>query len=109
MASISSVRKAEITPENVTNTGKFSFASGSPIIQLQFAASPALLRTSSLRLNGKLTVRNAGGAQPANSGAAGAGCHLSPTVGIQSMIENLTLCRTERCVCESGCVGANLN
>jgi len=41
MASISSVRKAEITPENVTNTGKFSFASGSPIIQLQFAASHA--------------------------------------------------------------------
>ena len=102
MASISSVRKAEITPENVTNTGKFSFASGSPIIQLQFAASPALLRTSSLRLNGKLTVRTtAGAAQPTNDGTAGAGCHLSPTVGIQSMIENLTLSNSAGTVLES--------
>jgi hypothetical protein len=40
-------------------------------------------------------------AQPTNDGTAGAGCHLSPTVGIQSMIENLTLSNSAGTVLES--------
>ena len=50
------VEKMEVLPSNQPNNNTYSFKNGNPIITLEIASQNKLLRPSSLRINGKLTV-----------------------------------------------------
>jgi hypothetical protein len=100
---VQSIDKIEITPDNQPANGTFSFSQGTPLINLAFAEQDKLLRCSSLRLNGKISLwtDNTAATVPTNDGTANAGIHLSPKVGAQSIIQNLTIMNSAGAVYES--------
>jgi hypothetical protein len=100
------VEKMEVLPSNQPNNNTYSFKNGNPIITLEIASQNKLLRPSSLRINGKLTVKNSNGyiAQnnsivqntngrggDAGSPAGAVDIKLNPRVGVNSVIQNLVI------------------
>ena len=100
------VEKMEVLPSNQPNNNIYSFKAGNPIITLEIAPQAKLLKPSTLRINGKLTVRNAGGyiAQNNNIVQAGNGRNgnggapagevdikLNSRVGINSVWQNVVV------------------
>tara|TARA_R110000822_G_scaffold54679_3_gene139834 strand:+ start:2647 stop:3948 length:1302 start_codon:yes stop_codon:yes gene_type:complete len=80
----------EITPSNVTSTGKVSFKSGNPVLQFIIGEQDRLLIGSSVRLQGKFSVFAKDGvanAIPQNASSI----RMSEQLGIYSVIESVTL------------------
>ena len=100
---VQSVDKIEITADNTPAGGIFSFSKGTPLINLAFAEQDKLLRCSTLRLNGKISLftDNTATTSPTNDGTATQGIHLSPKLGAQSIIQNLTIMTSSGAVLES--------
>ena len=55
---ISQVEKFEILPSNQPANNTYSFRQGNPIITFNIGSTNKLLQASSVRINGKLTVRD---------------------------------------------------
>ena len=80
----------EITPSNVTSTGKVSFKDGNPTLQFIIGEQDRLLIGSSIRLQGKFSVFGKDGdshAIPQNASTI----RMSEQLGIYSVIESLTI------------------
>lgn len=91
---IASVEKVSITPNNQPSNNTYSFKGGNPIITIQIASANKLLKASSVRLNGKLSVFQASGDTPNNQNAKGTGVknvQLNDRVGVNSVIQNVVL------------------
>ena len=59
---IASVEKFEILPSNQPADNTYSFRKGNPIITFNIGSTSKLLRASSVRVNGTLTVFDSNGA-----------------------------------------------
>ena len=71
---IAQVEKVQISPNNQPSNNTYSFKGGNPIITIQIASANKLLKASSVRLNGKLKVLQAGSTYtPNNQNAKGTG------------------------------------
>lgn len=92
---IAQVEKVQISPNNQPSNNTYSFKGGNPIITIQIASANKLLKASSVRLNGKLKVLQAGSTDtPNNQNAKGAGAvniQLNDKVGVSGMIQNIVL------------------
>ncbi len=91
---IAQVEKVQISPNNQPSNNTYSFKGGNPIITIQIASANKLLKASSVRLNGKLTVKQADGNTPNNQNAKGTGAKevkLNDKVGVSGMIQNIVL------------------
>ncbi len=91
---IAQVEKVQISPNNQPSNNTYSFKDGNPIITIQIASSNKLLKASSVRLNGKLKVKQADGTTPNNQDAKGTGAKevkLNDKIGVSGMIQNIVL------------------
>lgn len=78
----------EITPSNVTSTGKVSFKSGNPTLQFIIGEQSRLLLGNSIRLVGQFSVKkNDAEDIPANSDTI----RMSEALGMYSVIDTLTI------------------
>ena len=91
---IAQVEKVQISPNNQPSNNTYSFKGGNPIITIQIASANKLLKASSVRLNGKLKVKQANGDTPNNQNAKGTGLknvQLNDKVGVSGVIQNIVL------------------
>ncbi len=91
---IAQVEKVQISPNNQPSNNTYSFKGGNPIITIQIASTNKLLKASSVRLNGKLKVKQADGNTPNNQNAKGTGVKevkLNDKVGVSGIIQNIVL------------------
>jgi hypothetical protein len=91
---IAQVEKVQISPNNQPSNNTYSFKGGNPIITIQIASTNKLLKASSVRLNGKLKVKQADGNTPNNQNAKGTGLKevkLNDKVGVSGIIQNIVL------------------
>lgn len=95
---IARIQKVDVKPLNTPANSTYGYSKGNPIVEFQFAGQPALLRTSTLRLNGRLQVRTSANALPDNnnlkgSGAfsAGTGISINDRVGIHAIFQNILI------------------
>ena len=65
---ISQVEKFEILPSNQPANNTYSFKEGNPIITFNIGSTNKLLRPSSLRINGRITILDGVGALAGNNG-----------------------------------------
>ncbi len=87
--------KIEILPSNApsTTSSAFSFRGGNPIITLEIPAQAKFLKASSLRINGKLSVKDNVGAPNNNTlkAVAGKAITMNSRVGVNSCFQNVVL------------------
>lgn len=96
---ITEQRFNEIQSLNTPENGEYSFKHGSSLIQFQIPASPTLLLTKTLKLNGKLRLNRSTSSYtnpvfPNNNavkGGAAYGLRLNERVGISGLFENITI------------------
>lgn len=98
---VTQVEKFEILPSNQPANNTYSFRLGNPIITFNIGATPKLLRASSVRVNGKLTVLDATGALPspnsinqsrgAGGGATTTDVQINSRIGTSGMFQNLNI------------------
>ena len=91
---IATVEKVQISPNNQPSNNTYSFKGGNPIITIQIASANKLLKASSVRLNGKLKVKQADGNTPNNQDAKTGGAknvQLNDKVGVSGLIQNIVL------------------
>ena len=98
---IASVEKFEILPSNQPADNTYSFRKGNPIITFNIGSTSKLLRASSVRINGTLTVFDQAGALVGNGdinqrrGGAGAATTakvtINPRIGVQGLFQNVSL------------------
>ena len=98
---ITQVEKFEVLPSNQPANNTYSFRKGNPIITINVGSTPKLLRASSVRVNGKLTVYDATGklasATSINQtrGKAGAATttdvQINSRIGTSGMFQNINL------------------
>jgi len=94
---IAAVEKVELSPQNRPANGTYSTSQGTPIISLEMAAQNKLLRCSSLRLNGLLSI--AGGS--ACDGTNAKGVQLDQRVGVHGLFQNITVSNSAGQILES--------
>lgn len=94
---IAAVEKIELSPQSRPANGPYSTSSGTPIISLEMAAQNKLLRCSSLRLNGLLTIT--GGSTCDGAGAKGA--QLDQRVGAHGLFQSITVSNSAGQILES--------
>ena len=100
------VEKMEVLPSNQPANNTYSFKKGNPIITLEIAPQSKFLKPSTLRINGKLTVRNSANQVVQNNnivinanGRGGAGTspaaeidvRLNSRIGINSVFQNVVV------------------
>lgn len=98
---IATVEKFEILPSNQPADNTYSFRKGNPIITFNIGSTNKLLRASSLRVNGTLTVKDSTGALVGNNGinnsrgnaggATSSAVLLNSRVGVSSLFQNVSL------------------
>ncbi len=93
---VQSIIKQEIRAENAPTSGSFSYSGGSPQIVFRFGAmESSLLRSSTLRFNGKLKILRPDGVTLVNNqNLKGGGlfdCHLDERVGVPSLIDSIQI------------------
>ena len=86
---IASISRVQITPSNQPSRGNYTFSGGTPSITLVIPATDKLLRTSSLRINGKITVSNANNNDSQGTGASNV--QLDPILGVQSVFQTINV------------------
>ena len=93
--SVVSIEKFEVLPQNQPANNTYSFKSGNPIITFSIGSTNKNLRPSTLRLNGKFTVKKGDGTRPNNSslvgGRAAGTVECSSRVGIHSCFQNVNI------------------
>ena len=92
--SVVSIEKFEILPQNQPSGGKYSFKSGTPLIQFSIGSQAKYLRSATLRLNGKFSVKKGDGTRPNNQSlkATGTGAvEINSRVGIHSCFQNVNI------------------
>jgi len=96
---ITEQRYNEVQPINLPENGQYSFKGGSSLIQFQIPASPTLLLTKTLKLNGKLRLNRSTSTfsnpvfpnnNAVKTGAA-YGLRLNERVGVSGLFENITI------------------
>lgn len=101
-SNIASVEKFEILPSNQPANNTYSFRQGNPIITFNIGATNKLLRASSVRINGKLTIFDADGKLVGNNNInqsrkgqtadrTTANVRLNSRVGVNSLFQNVSL------------------
>ena len=95
------VEKFEVLPSNQPANNTYSFRKGNPIITINIGSTPKLLRASSVRVNGKLTVYDATGKLASatsinqSRGTAGAATttdvQINSRIGTSGMFQNINL------------------
>ena len=98
---IASVEKFEILPSNQPADNTYSFRKGNPIITFNIGSTSKLLKASSVRINGTLTVLDSAGALVGNGdinqsrgGAGGATTSkvsINPRVGVNGLFQNVSI------------------
>jgi len=91
---ISSVQKVEILPSNQPSGGVYSYREGNPIVTFDIGKRSALLRSSTLRINGKIEIVKNDGSPIDNGDLKGTGLHevkLSSRVGVHSVFQNVSI------------------
>ena len=92
---VAQVEKFEILPSNQPANNTYSFRNGNPIITFNIGATNKLLQASSVRINGKLVVRDAAGAIVNNNfirqGGGTQACQMNGRVGISSVFQNINI------------------
>jgi hypothetical protein len=92
---VESVIKQEIRAENAPSGGSFAYSGGAPQIVFRFGAQMGtLLRASTLRFNGKLSILTAGGSLVNNENLKGTGAvnvRLDERVGLASVIDSIQI------------------
>lgn len=92
--SVVQIEKFEILPQNQPANNTYSFKSGNPLITFAIGAQSKNLRPSTLRLNGKFTVKKGDGTRPNNQSlkAAGTGTvQMNERVGVHSCFQNINI------------------
>ena len=95
---IVSVEKFEILPSNSPANGVYSFSSGTPLITFAIGKQAKLLRTSSVRINGKFKVKLSNGSSLDNLGLKAVSTtdvKINPRVGIHSAFQNVSILSNE--------------
>lgn len=98
MSIVQSVQKVEILPSNQPSNGQYSFREGNPIVNFHIGAGSKLLRSSSLRVNGKIEVLKADGTPVDNGDLKSSGLvdvRLSSRVGVHSCFQNVSIASGE--------------
>ena len=86
--SIEAVKKVEIFPMNKSsNSNTWSPEDGVSVLVFNIGAEEKYLKTDSVALNFKLTLKSAAGAQPDNFG--GTEIRMDPRVGASSIIDSV--------------------
>ena len=89
------VEKFQVLPSNQPSNNTYSFRNGNPIITISIPAQAKYLKPSSVRINGKLRIKDSTGAIVNNNelrgGAAGVNARLSSRVGVSSCFQNVVL------------------
>ena len=98
---ITQVEKFEVLPSNQPANNTYSFRKGNPIITINIGSTPKLLRASSVRVNGKLTVYDATGALASATtinqsrgnagGATTTDVKINSRIGTSGMFQNINL------------------
>jgi len=97
---INQVEKFEILPSNQPANNTYSFKQGNPIVNFDIGSTNKLLKASSLRINGELTILDANGAVAGNNtinqrrGAGGAtnnAVQFNSRIGINGMFQNVNI------------------
>ena len=86
---IAAVNRVQITPSNQPAGGNYTFSGGTPSITLVIPATEKLLRTSSLRINGKISVSDAYNNNSKQTGASNV--QLDPILGVQSVFQTVNI------------------
>jgi hypothetical protein len=93
--SVAQVEKFEILPSNQPANNIYSFRNGNPIITFNIGSTNKLLQASSVRINGKLTVRDSGNAIVNNNnirqGGGTQACQVNGRVGINGVFQNINI------------------
>lgn len=96
---VAQVEKFEILPSNQPANNTYSFRNGNPIITFNIGSTNKLLQASSVRINGKLTVRDAGSAIVNNNnirqGGGTQACQFNGRVGISGCFQNINIASNE--------------
>ena len=95
---VTQVEKFEILPSNLPSDGKYSFSQGNPIVQFNIASVPKLLRTSSLRVNGTISLRQSDKTAIDNLGLKGGTAtdiSMNSRVGVNSVFQNVNIASSE--------------
>ena len=98
MSEVQQVEKFEILPSNLPSDGKYSFSQGNPIVQFNIASVPKLLRTSSLRVNGTISVLQADKTPVDNLGlknTTATSISMNSRVGVNSVFQNVNIASSE--------------
>lgn len=98
---IAQVEKFEILPSNQPANNTYSFKEGNPIITFNIGSTNKLLRPSSLRINGRITILDGVGALPNNGGlnkkrgSAGAPTtqlvNYNSRIGVNGIFQNINI------------------
>tara|TARA_R110002012_G_scaffold237919_1_gene411665 strand:- start:1098 stop:2468 length:1371 start_codon:yes stop_codon:yes gene_type:complete len=97
---IAQVEKFEILPSNQPANNTYSFKDGNPIITFNIGSTNKLLRPSSLRINGRITILDGDGKQPGNGAlnqgrqggaATTAQVQFNPRVGVNGIFQNINI------------------
>ena len=98
MSEVTQVEKFEILPSNLPSLGKYSFSQGNPIVQFNIGSVPKLLRTSSLRVNGTISVRQSDKSAVDNLGFKGGTAtdiQMNSRVGVNAVFQNVNIASSE--------------
>ena len=92
---VAQVEKFEILPSNQPANNTYSFRQGNPIVTFNIGATNKLLQASSVRINGKLTIRDSAGNIVNNNNINQAGgttaCQLNGRVGVSGCFQNINI------------------
>jgi hypothetical protein len=99
---ITNIEKFEVLPSNQPANNTYSFKSGNPIINFSLGSTNKLLKASSLRINGELTIFDANGAIAGNNalnqsrgGSAGAvsnqAVQFNSRIGTNGLLQNVNI------------------
>ena len=98
---ITQVEKFEVLPSNQPSNNTYSFRRGNPIVTFNVGSTAKLLRASSVRVNGKLTIHDEAGALVSATGinqgrgatgvATSSNVQINSRIGTSGMFQNVNL------------------
>jgi len=98
---IQNVEKFEILPSNQPANNTYSFKDGNPIITFNIGSTNKLLRPSSVRINGRITILDGTGSLPGNGGlnkkrgnagpATTSKVNYNSRIGVNGIFQNINI------------------